>query len=880
MYTYNNFRLLILIIFFLLSNNLAHAQPQPYYSSKPIRLYQSNDSQNPEIFKKIIFTKYNNSLIAISNKGIVFINNESKFLYTQPNQQFASFGYYNTYNKSLSNSNPFIDSQVLSDSTFSITTSNKEGYPLFLRGMDFGISNLRVGVARYPVYGTTSIYKSITLSRKSNPNFEYTLDGKYQEKLEPYPELYLWPNDRFIFVNQNRNQQNDFSALNLVYGQDDYHYFTAINDKFITISSSKRIGGSDVAGTTNVPNIYKFKLGSTLDGSYLFPGTDKPSFQLVGQGKLIHIDTLSNLYTIKADRVLKQVPNSTQSEVVAGGNDAGPSTNQLILNVEAQQPIAFDSNQNMYICDYYNERIVFWHKGGKQGKVLISRELNNLTNFKPISITLDQANNIYVADNFSHSILKFEYCTYMNKPVVQQTTNEDISSNDGMSANWFFNNQLLKNENQSILKPKASGFYQSQSIDLNGCLSPKSDSLLFVCKPIQPEVLKKSKFELTSNIPLDTKTYVDFDFSISNYGTVVLINKSKNVTYYSWSFSDGTLSNEFNPIKTFTSSGKYQIKLTVGNSKNEIFKIEKQVKIELPSNPSSNLIANIPIRGFENIWEDVSGFQNHASFNGKINQLTHRGIEFWPTSNSRLLSSIMMAGCSTENLNEVIVIKNPQQLKDTKAVTLSAWFGLDPSISMNPANGTCGQNGRQVLFSKGGDGYGTSLPGFNALIDINNNVKTLILEFSKNSGNFNISIPISQFIDNASQKLETFEEYYIQDGKAFNSDFQTFYPNIVRKFREGNLVYPFHHFVISFDESRVLVYLNGKKIAEEAHEIPMKEINQQDLYIGALGPKTTPYNGIINWYPFKGRIDRIKVFNKILNDYEMIQLYSEQYHNE
>jgi hypothetical protein len=194
---------------------------------------------------------------------------------------------------------------------------------------------------------------------------------------------------------------------------------------------------------------------------------------------------------------------------------------------------------------------------------------------------------------------------------------------------------------------------------------------------------------------------------------------------------------------------------------------------------------------------------------------------------------------------------------------------------MNPANGLCGSNGRQVLFSKGGDGFGSSLPGFNALIDINNNNKTLMLEFSKNSGNFSMNIPLNGLLDSIPQ-VETFEEYYYRNGDDYDSDYRSLYPKILMKYREGNLEFPFQHFVISFDENKVLVYLNGRKIAEETHKIPLTEINQQDLYIGALGPKSIPYNGIVNWYPFKGRIDRIKVFNKLITDQEVTQLYLEK----
>ncbi len=865
----------IAIILFVTDSN---SQNQPIISTVPTKIYQSFTSV-PDDFIKIAFSNDKNILFGIGTKGKYNFDLKFKTEKVYTNTPFISHGYIDYFDLTTSKNispTPYLNSEVVSDSSISMSI-NPIGEPFYLDNIDISYTK------KYTInsWYITTVKKKIILNEPLSKylfNFDTYGYGASQwiRNIDPNPVYASYVSRPSIFnfgafalYDSNESQQNDFSALNIIKGTDGYYYLTAINDQFKSYPGLT-IGGSDIKGTKENPNIYKFKYASKLDGTN---NTSSPSFVKVGQGKLIHVDNLGNLYTILADRVLKQAPNSTQVEVVAGGNDAGPAINQLILNVDSQQPIAFDSNQNMYICDYSNERIVYWAKGSKQGKVLVSRDLNNLKNFKPISIDLDKDNNIFVADNFSHSILKFENCTYVYKPVVNQVNNEDLTSNYGKTTNWFLNNQKLGNENQSFLKPKTTGYYQSQSIDLNGCLSQRSDSLLFICKPIKPEVLKKSRFELSSIIPIDTKTYVDFDFSITNYGTVNLTNKSKNISFYSWYFSDGTFSNEFNTNKTFSSSGNYTIKLTVGNAKNETFKLEKQVKIDLPPNPTSNLIANIPVRGYNNIWEDISGFQNHASFNGKLNQLTNRGI--WPGPTSHYFSSFKLAGCNTENLNERIVIPNPTELKNTKAITMSAWFGLDPTISMNPANGTCGQNGRQVFFSKGGDDYGTSLPGFLALIDITNNTQTLLIEFSKNSGNFSMNIPLNGLLD-TTRKVESLESYYYRDGDAYNSDYRAFYPKISMGSRNRNLEFPFNHFIFSFDESKVLVYLNGKKIADELHNIPFNEINQQNLYIGVLGPKSTPYNGIYYWYPFKGRIDRIKIYNKLITDSEVYNLYAER----
>jgi hypothetical protein len=78
----------------------------------------------------------------------------------------------------------------------------------------------------------------------------------------------------------------------------------------------------------------------------------------------------------------------------------------------------------------------------------------------------------------------------------------------------------------------------------------------------------------------------------------------------------------------------------------------------------------------------------------------------------------------------------------------------------------------------------------------------------------------------------------------------------------------------------VKIFINGKKVFDDARTIYFDEINQQDIYVGAMGPKSTPVNSISNWYPFKGRIDRIKIFSRMLSDVEVNALYLEKNSNE
>jgi hypothetical protein len=303
----------------------------------------------------------------------------------------------------------------------------------------------------------------------------------------------------------------------------------------------------------------------------------------------------------------------------------------------------------------------------------------------------------------------------------------------------------------------------------------------------------------------------------------------------------------------------------------------REIKIDLNSggfNLKNGLVVDIPIGKSNSIWSDLSGFSNDANFNGKNSSLTNQGI--FPGYN---FSSVYLPGCNTDNLNERIQIPNSKTLNNNSEITFSGWFGFDPSISMNPADGSCKSNGNQILFSKGGDGFGSSPPGFNSLLNVNNKEISLRLEFSKNSGDFSINIPITKLIDTVKTQ-ENYEKLYFISGYTPDFGNGLRFPIISSKPRLGEYVSPFQHFIISFSESKVLVYLNGVKIYDNPHSIKFNEINTQDLYIGTMGPKSTPFNSIKNWYPFKGRIDKIKVFNRLINVSEVSALFSEKYRNE
>ncbi len=766
-----------------------------------------------------------------------------------------------------------------------------------------------------------------------------------------------FPIDDFIALNYRGFQANNFDILNILTGNDGYFYVTAINDKFQTFTESqsfinvgsKFIGGSDVNGSIEIPTIYKFRDGKKIDGSAYFSSSTSPKILKIGSGKCVFVDSNGDYFTIESDRILKWSPNNNKPIIVAGGNGKGSALNQLNLNTDTHKPIDIDKDGNIYINDYYNQRVVLWKKDATIGEVIISDKLNNISNFYPNSIALDESKNLIISDSGVNSqVLKFFNCNYLIKSSIQRTATNELSTLSQGNISWYLNGQLISGVNSINFKPKTSGYYKVQSDDINGCKSFPSDSIYYDCTPAKPEIEISGKTELKVNIPNDEKLYSNFNTSISNYGLVKFENLSKNYSSNTWYFPDGTTSIEKNPSKYFNLSGKYVVKLEVKNSKGESSLIQNIVDIVFPSRPNivytdlgnrtylfkslekegviswdfgdgfnSNVsspthtflnqgsyniklnlqglgykrvvtiqvntansidlvngnVVDLPIYNAQSIFNDISGYQNNANFNGKINYLTNQGV--FPTYS---FSSIKLAGCNPANINERIQIPNYQTINDLDEITFSGWFGLDPSLSMFPGDGSCRPNGRQVLFSKGGDGYGTSPPGFNCMIDITDKKLSLIIEFSKKSGDFAYNRPISDLLDTVKVE-EKYEFVYKGDIVALPG---ILFPStqITKSPRLGTKESPFQHFIISFSKTRIKVFINGRKIIDDSRSISFDEINLQDIYIGAMGPKSTAVNSIANWYPFKGRIDRIKVFNRVLSDSEANALYLEKNSNE
>ena len=159
-------------------------------------------------------------------------------------------------------------------------------------------------------------------------------------------------------------------------------------------------GNLYVADTENY-RIMKWAPGAT-EGVNIISG-----FQARGD---IYIDDSGNIYAADfyGDVVYKYTlsDGSYAQSVVAGGNGNGINMNQL------NRPLGLyvDTSENVYVADQYNHRVMKWPKGSSQGIVVAGgngqgNSLNQLN--YPYDASLDSSNNIYVADESNHRVVKW-----------------------------------------------------------------------------------------------------------------------------------------------------------------------------------------------------------------------------------------------------------------------------------------------------------------------------------------------------------------------------------------------------------------------------------------------------------------------------------------
>ncbi|MPR36107.1 YCF48-related protein [Salmonirosea aquatica] len=229
------------------------------------------------------------------------------------------------------------------------------------------------------------------------------------------------------------------------------------------------------------------------------------------------------------------------------------------------------------------------------------------------------------------------------------------------------------------------------------------------------------------------------------------------------------------------------------------------------------------------------GLVAHYAFNGTFTDQTTNGNHALPTGNPAFISdrkgianrALALGGCG--NL-QFLRVPNSASLQVTNALTVAFWAQVDLNSGMDPGTGACNANGGQVFFAKAGDGYGVSPPGLQGL--------TYLAE---------------------GQQRITFEANAGQVATGFSRELPG---------------YTWHHYVYVLSTSEVKLYIDAQLVHTSPAALSFEAANQQDLYLGAMGPKSSPVLGTTHWYPLKGALDDVRIFNRELNSAEISTVYA------
>ena len=125
----------------------------------------------------------------------------------------------------------------------------------------------------------------------------------------------------------------------------------------------------------------------------------------------IFVDTNNNIYIADSEnhRIIKWEPNASEGLVVAGGNGGGGDLNQLTY----PRGVVVDSNGNLYVSDSNNGRVVKWLQGANEGVVILDKPLEELkvkrsNTFTPGYMAFDDNEDVYVVDYSNNAVYKFD----------------------------------------------------------------------------------------------------------------------------------------------------------------------------------------------------------------------------------------------------------------------------------------------------------------------------------------------------------------------------------------------------------------------------------------------------------------------------------------
>ncbi len=231
---------------------------------------------------------------------------------------------------------------------------------------------------------------------------------------------------------------------------------------------------------------------------------------------------------------------------------------------------------------------------------------------------------------------------------------------------------------------------------------------------------------------------------------------------------------------------------------------------------SQTPVASYPFNGNAN---DASGNGNNGVLTGATSNPVLTADRFGNPN-----SAYEFGGYFNKNW---IRVPNSSSLKFNSQMSVSLWFN-QCSFSGMDGWGQFVPNGYHILFSKAGDGISVN-PGFDAGIYTDSN-NLLQLYF----GNTNERGLGSRNFD-ASSYVNCFDTC------------------------------EWIHFVVVVNNDKLQMYFNGRKTLDQSiNPADFTNANTQDLYIGSMDGGS--------WYPFKGKIDDVNIYNVALTQAQVTTL--------
>ncbi|CAF1115764.1 unnamed protein product [Rotaria sordida] len=172
------------------------------------------------------------------------------------------------------------------------------------------------------------------------------------------------------------------------------------------------IDSSDILYINDGGNYRSLKYLSGATSGILIAGTGtsgSASNQLGGSTRFNYVDSNQNIYISDGsnNRVMRWANGASMGVIVAGDGTSGTSLNQT----RTPYGVWVDSSSNIFVAEFTNHRVTRWSSGAKVGVVVAGGNLQGTTPDKlsaPSGIFFDETNqDLYIVNGIANTVVKW-----------------------------------------------------------------------------------------------------------------------------------------------------------------------------------------------------------------------------------------------------------------------------------------------------------------------------------------------------------------------------------------------------------------------------------------------------------------------------------------